>query len=479
MESYTPDFFEDQYDGKKTALTRKISPKIYLAAIFLFATVFFICLGISIGRLTNPATPQKLNAEQSAMLYEVLDEKFPSRNKILQTLPYRTIPAELEINAESAIIIDQETGNILFEKNADMEIPPASMTKLVEMYVVYEAVKNNEVSLDDTVPLPPQSWSKNLPSDASRMFIDEGQSVTLRELLLGLAIASGNDASIAVANYVCKDMDSFVERMNEVVKNLGLKKTHFVESSGYSEKNITTAREFAAFCRVYLRDYPESLDDYHSQKLLAYPLERNLPSDQKYKGNSDAIIQYNTNKLLGVLEGCDGLKTGYIDESGYNIALTACRGSRRFVSITMKGPGTGSAQGNKFRVLDGTTLMKFAFSKFAPYIPGNNEHTFTIGCTGSKEKSIKAIPAYDEKFSVPFIDGGSPEESAERIQVTASVPSFLYGTIECGQEIGMLSYTLDGKLLRTIPLVADRNSQRKSFPGRLWGFIVYKTALLF
>ena len=92
------------------------------------------------------------------------------------------------------------------------------MTKLVEMYVVFEAVKNEEVSLDDVVPLPPQCWAKNLPSDASIMFLGEGQVVTLRELLLGLAIASGNDASIAVANYVCKDMETFVARMNSVVK---------------------------------------------------------------------------------------------------------------------------------------------------------------------------------------------------------------------------------------------------------------------
>ena len=93
--------------------------------------------------------------------------------------------------------------------------------------------------------------------------------------------------------------------MNKVISDLGLKKTHFVESSGYSEKNITTAREFAAFCRKYIEKFPESIKDYHSQKVLRYPLEKNLPKEQKDQGDSQAVIQYNTNKLLGLLDGCD------------------------------------------------------------------------------------------------------------------------------------------------------------------------------
>ncbi|MDO4505700.1 MAG: D-alanyl-D-alanine carboxypeptidase family protein [Spirochaetales bacterium] len=477
MENYTPDYFSDDYEepqGRKN-LRSLLLPILALA--FLFLTVFTICLGVSVHRLINPKSPAALSDTQKSELDEVLSQNF--YEPIVRSLPYKTIPANLTVNAESAILIDQDTGNVLFEKNADMLIPPASMTKLVEMYVVYEAVRNGEVSLDDVVPLPPESWAKNLPSDASIMFLGEGQKVTLRELLLGLAIASGNDASIAVANYVCKDMDSFVERMNRVIRDLGLKRTHFVESSGYSEKNITTAREFASFCRIYLRDFPEAIDNYHSQKVLMYPLEKNLPLDQKEKGDSEAVIQYNTNKLLGTLDGCDGLKTGFIYESGYNLALTAQRGRRRFISVTMKGPGTGSVQGNKYRVLDGTELMEFAFSKFASYIPEGEGHSFVVGCSGSSEKSIRLVPAENESFSVPFIAGTSPEDAASKIHVTANIPNYLYGRIECGQELGTITYSLEGKNLRTISLVADRKSQRKNIFGRLWGKITYRTAGLF
>lgn len=476
MEDYSPDFFSTDTSEQTEKKTYKVT-LLWIAVIFLCLIVFIVSLGISVHQLKNPASPQNLTDAQASELNEFISANYP--DSIVKKLPYNTVPANLNINASSAIIIDQETGNILFEKNADAEIPPASMTKLVEMYVVFEAVKNGEVSLDDVVPLPPQCWAKNLPSDASIMFLGEGQVVTLRELLLGLAIASGNDASIAVANYVCKDMETFVARMNSVVKKLGLKKTHFVESSGYSEKNITTAKEFVSFCRIYIRDFPEAINNFHSQKILAYPLEKNLPLPQKDKGDSDAVIQYNTNKLLGILDGCDGLKTGFIYESGFNIALTAQRGKRRFVSITMKGPGIGSVQGNKYRVQDGTTLMEFAFGKFAPYIPEENEHTFIIGCTGSTEKSIKLIPAEDEKFSVPFIAGSSPEDAAAKIHVTANIPAYLYGQIKCGQELGTLTYSLEGKTLRTIPLIADRKCQRQNFFGSAWGKIVYKFAGLF
>lgn len=476
MEKFDPDFFITK-EEKENKTYKKKNILITICIFFSIFILLTISAGISTHNLINPKNPAPLNNIQTDELKKILAKNFPE--EIIKPLPYTTIPAKLKINAESAILIDQESGNILFEKNADVEIPPASMTKLVEMYVVFQAIKNGEVSLDDIVPLPPQSLAKNLPSDASIMFLEEGQKVTLKELLLGLAIASGNDASIAVANYLCKDMESFVQRMNDTVKSLGLKKTHFVESSGYSEKNITTAREFALFCRIYIKDFPEAIDNFHSQKVLMYPMEKNLPLDQKYQGDSKAIIQYNTNKLLGTLNGCDGLKTGFIYESGYNLALTAQRGKRRFLSVTMKGPGNGTAQGNKFRVLDGTTLMEFAFNKFACYIPNNEDNSFIIGCAGSLEKSIKLIPALDEKFSIPFIAGNSPEDAASKIQVTANIPSYIYGEIECGQELGSIIYSLEGQTLRTIPLIADRKSQRVNILGRMWGKVILFLARLF
>lgn len=472
METYTPDFFNSTDENKNTG--RKRNKKIVILSIFSVLFVLLAAQAFSVYRLLNPKEPLPLSLEQQNILEQALNKKYPERTAIVSELPFQYVPADLFVNAESAVVVDFATGNILFEKNADVQIPPASMTKLVEMYVVFEAVENKEISLDDIVPLPPESWARNLPSDASIMFLDEGQKVTLRELLLGLSVASGNDASIAVAKYVCGNIDSFVERMNQTVKKMGLVKTSFVESSGYSEKNVTTAKEFSAFCRKYIERFPFAIREFHSQKILRYPLAKNLPPESaRINGDSQAVIQYNTNKLLGVLDGCDGLKTGFIYESGFNIALTAERNGVRYISVTMKGPGSGTAQGNIYRVKDGTNLMEYAFSKFSPYI-AKQPHTFYIGVAGSSLKSVRLVPAGSENFSVPFISGASPKDAARKIHVTANIPKCIFGEFDEGEQFGTLSYSLDGRVLNTVPLVADRKSERVNFFARAWGAAAYK-----
>ena len=229
METYTSDFFNNIDENKNINSNKKKKKRIIIFSVLSVVFIVAVVQAVSVYKLLNPKNPEPLSLEQQAFLEQSLDKKYPERTDIVSELPFQYVPADLFVNAESAIVVDFATGNILFEKNADVQIPPASMTKLVEMYVVFEAVENGEISLDDVVPLPPESWARNLPSDASIMFLDERQKVTLRELLLGLAIASGNDASIAVAKYVCGNMDSFVERMNQTGKKMGLVRTECVE----------------------------------------------------------------------------------------------------------------------------------------------------------------------------------------------------------------------------------------------------------
>ena len=454
---------------KKTSL---ISEGISLLFILALAGAF----SASVANALNPVHPAELTDSQKNSLSIKLDELYPERTALLTSLPYSTTAAKLNIAAESAIIIDTETGSILYEKNADKEIPPASMTKLVEMYVVLEACENGKISLDDVVPLPPQSWSVNLPSDASRMFLGEGQIVTLKELLLGLSIASGNDASIAVASYVCGSMDSFVEQMNSVISSLGLTHTHFVESSGYSELNVTTAREFAAFSRSYIKRFPYALKEFHSQKMISYPEKKNLPEWQRDSEEISPVVQYNTNKLLGKLPGCDGLKTGFINESGYNLALTAVRYGNRFLSVTMGGPGNGTLEGNKYRNADGTELMEYAFSTFADYhAPENRKHIFAVSVEGSREKTVNLIPAMNEPFTVPFIAGGSPGGAAASVTARAYIPSVMYGDIMAGDKCGTITYSIGDTVLRTLPLVCDRDTGKGNIFECLWGKAVYET----
>ncbi|MBO4403971.1 MAG: D-alanyl-D-alanine carboxypeptidase [Treponema sp.] len=452
---------EKKTDGrKKIKKFLLLIPAAFLCIFFIFAGEFY-----SIKKRTeNPQTPQKLSTEEQEELVQLLDRYYPQRNALLKKADY-TLPSFTdEVAAQSAVLADFKTGTILYSKNPDLLIPPASMTKLVEMYVILEETEKGNISLDSIVPLPPECWAVNMPRDASLMFLAEGQKVTLKELLLGLAVASGNDASIAAADFVAGNMDEFVYRMNSVIRKLGLKETHFVESSGYSEENITTAQEFTSFARVYLQKFPFSIKDFHSQKMIAYPQEKNLPDYQKDSSKSQPVVQYNTNKLLNELEGCDGLKTGFITESGYNLALTAERNGRRLISVTMGGPGKGSAEGNFYRIKDGKALMEYGFSNFYNYVQ-QEDHVYTVPVPASPVQEVNLIPAFKEEFVFPV-------SARENLTIEKNIPYLIEGSVIKGEAYGSIIYKSGGKLLKEVPLVSDRNAEEKGIFRKAAAFIL-------
>ena len=264
--------------------------------------------------------------------------------------------------------------------------------------------------------------------------------------------------------------------MNEECAALGLSHTHFVEPSGYDENNLTTARELATFCREYIRRFPQSVEEFHSAPSIKYPLEKNLPSWQKAKGDSTAIYQKNTNPLLGVMEGCDGIKTGFIYESRYNLALTAKRNGVRFISITMKGTGVGSKQGNAGRVHDGTEMMEWAFSSFADFNPsGDLPEFYAIPSLASKNKGgkfVRLVPAWSEAITVPHISGATALEDAQSVKATVNIPRFIFGEVEAGKQYGQIQYKLGDIVLETVPLVADRNCAKSGVFGQIVGTLV-------
>ena len=458
------------------AIFMRMSPfgkKFVLALLGLFILAILVCAFLAYSAtFTNPENVKPLSDEGLLSLNEKLDSSYPEqRTAILKELPYSVTKANLDVWAGSAILIDASNGCVLFEKNADKVIPPASIAKLFVMYIVFKEVEAGRFSLDDVVPLPERSWAINMPSDASLMFLGQGQIVTLRELLKGLAVASGNDAALAVAAYISGSTKAFVERMNEECAALGLKHTHFVEPSGYDEHNVTTARELAAFCCEYIRRFPQSVEEFHSAPSIKYPLEKNLPSWQKAKGDSSAIYQKNTNPLLGVMEGCDGIKTGFIYESRYNLALTAKRNGVRYISVTMMGTGVGSKQGNAGRVHDGTEMMEWAFSSFADFAPESSLPEFyPVAALGSKNTNgafVKLIPAWKNTITVPHINGESALADAQSVKAKVSIPKFIYGGVEAGKAYGQIQYKLGDVVLETVPLVADRSYEQAGLFGRI------------
>ncbi|EPR42130.1 peptidase S11 D-alanyl-D-alanine carboxypeptidase 1 [Desulfovibrio sp. X2] len=234
----------------------------------------------------------------------------------LSPLPSAASPhQQREIQARSAIIMDFNTGKVLFEQNADQKIPPASLTKVMSMYLVFDAIKQGRVSLGDVITVSGDAAR----TGGSRMHLKTNEKVTLRDILRGMAVSSGNDASTAAAEHVAGDVSDFVAAMNAKAAAIGMHETHFVNPTGLpAPGHITSARDMMILAQHYLRAYPQALE-YHSQKTLVH----------------NRIQTRNHNPLLESCPGADGLKSGWVCASGYNLITTAKRGNTRLIGVIL------------------------------------------------------------------------------------------------------------------------------------------------
>ena len=365
------------------------------------------------------------------------------------------VEAAPEIGSRAAVVVDAETGTVVFAKNAFDEIPPASLTKLMTMHLVMNGINEGRMSLDDIVPLGEESWALNQPPRSSLMFLAAGQTVTLREIMLGMAIPSGNDAAVAAALYLAPSVEDFAMIMNREARRMGLVKTRFVEPSGISEDNMTTAAEFAAFCMEYIRLHPYSLSEFHSVREFAYPKSMNMP--EALRNRPRTIVQPNRNNLLGVFPGVDGIKTGYIDESGYNIALTAQQKDTRFIAVIL------GAEGSRIRDRDGQTLLSWAFANFKtvrPEIPPLEKVKLWKG----REKQVSLRLAESSAFT-------SPLDRAASLRYAIKINEPLVAPLPASYSVGWLFLADDEGELRRIQLVTAEEYQQGNIFKRIWDSI--------
>jgi D-alanyl-D-alanine carboxypeptidase (penicillin-binding protein 5/6) len=367
------------------------------------------------------------------------------------------------------VLLDAETGALLYAKNPDETIPPASLTKLMTIHVALKAAAAENASLDETVELPRQSWAINQPPRSSLMYLAAGQRVTIRELILGLAVPSGNDAAVAIALRFAPSVEAFAGKMNEEARLLGLAKTNFVEPSGISEYNFTTAREFALFCREYIRMHPETLAEFHSAPEFAYPQPENVA--ERYRANPGTIVQRNHNRLLdgelngrgntNAVKGVDGLKTGYIDEAGYNIALTAARDGTRLIAVILGAPA--SYGGERIRDEDGRNLLNWGFDNFRtlrPVLPGPEPLRVWKG----KTDYVNRVPGETLYFTVRADRGAG-------LRLAAEYTEPLVAPLPPGSRVGTLVISDNLGELRRVPLVSTENVEQGGFFKRFFDSI--------
>jgi len=360
-------------------------------------------------------------------------------------------PSPPDLSCRSAVLIDTESGALLFHKNRDEQIPPASMTKLMSLHLAYRAIEEGRLRKNQLIPIGRESSCKSSPPHSSLMFLEEGQRVTLLELMIGCAIPSGNDAATALAVAVSGSVDRFVAAMNREAAALGMTSTHFVEPSGYDEGNVTSAWDFARFCLVYIREHPEAIDELHALSQFTYPKASNIP-----EGGRSAlgpITQTNHNNLVGRLEGVDGLKTGFIEESGYNIAVTASRNGRRLLAVLMGGPGETTGEGNLQRALDAAALLSYGFYRFATFVPEPPSLDSVRVYGGAKKNLIPVIP------TIPPITVPLEEVPGLRWQQIYAWP--VLAPLSAGDQVGeIVLVTNGGTRVSTAPLVCAEDIPR-------------------
>lgn len=247
-------------------------------------------------------------------------------------------PSPPAIDAGAHILMDYHSGRVLAESNADKRMEPASLTKLMTVYVVFSELKEGNIQLDDLVRVSEKAWR----TSGSRMFVEVDKQVSVEELLKGIIIQSGNDASVALAEFVAGDEVAFSQLMNHHAQALGMRSTNFVNATGLPDPNeYTTARDLSLLARALIRNFPKYYE-WHSVRKYDY----------------NGITQYNRNKLLWRDNSVDGLKTGHTNSAGYCLVASAKRDGMRLISVVL------GAQSEKSRAQDSQALLNYGFRFF-------------------------------------------------------------------------------------------------------------------
>lgn len=352
----------------------------------------------------------------------------------------------------SAILVEAMTGQVLYEQNADQTLPTASTAKIMTMRLAFRAIDQGKLSLDQEVYAPPE-LIRSLPWDSSLMYINPGDKVKVRDLLYGMAVDSGNDAAVVLANAVAGSVPAFVDQMNTEAAALGLTNTHFVDPHGYSAQTKASARDLVKLAQAYLRDAPESLE-YHSAKSFTYGKDVNT---------GESIIQYNHNYLLWDYAGADGLKTGYTDSSNYNLIATAQRNGVRVIGVVMGVPlRVGNLRGMSYRDQVMTTLLDRGFAMVTPMV-------VPLSVTGSTVTTFKGAESHVAVGPVGSVV--VPQVRGKEMPVTARVElsrTYLVAPVAKGQQVGTLVLLLGGKEYARLKLVTAEAVARGGFFRVAW-----------
>lgn len=345
------------------------------------------------------------------------------------------IPAAPQIGSESYLLIDAVTGRVLASENESMRLPPASLTKIMTSYIIADEIEAGRITLDDRVPISVKAWRM----EGSRMFIREGTEVSVSDLLRGIIIQSGNDASVAMAEYIAGDEDAFAGLMNQTAQALGMNNTHFMNATGLpDEMHYTTAEDLAKLTQSLIARFPQHYKVY-SEKYFSY----------------NDIRQANRNSLLWRDDAVDGVKTGHTQAAGYCLVASAEKDETRLISVVM---GTRDEQA---RASESQKLLNYGFRYY---------ETVNLYPVGASLKRVRVWSGLHETLEVGLGEAvvlTIPKGARDLLKAEIGLEGLIEAPVMAGQPLGSLVLSLDDEVLVERPVVALNAVQEAGFISSL------------
>ncbi|RDV26129.1 D-alanyl-D-alanine carboxypeptidase [Alteromonas aestuariivivens] len=362
----------------------------------------------------------------------------------VQAVSAVVIPPAPSVAAKGFVLMDHQTGHVIAEQNADMQLAPASLTKIMTVYVIGKELLAGNISMDDEVTVSENAWAKKFP-DSSKMFIEVGTKVSVHDLLRGIVVQSGNDACVAMAEHIAGSESAFASMMNAHAAELGMNASNFVNSHGlHDPDHYTSPRDMAILSKALINETPQMYKIY-SEKEFTY----------------NGIKQYNRNSLLWDQSmNVDGIKTGHTSDAGYSLITSAEQGGMRLISVVM---GTDSERARK---VENKKLLRYGFRFYetvTPYKAGESfvAHRIYMGDRETVDLGINQ--------STPIT---IPRGQTENLQANFELNDKLEAPLAKGQVVGTLYIQLDGEDVAQYPLVTLQEVNEGGFFSRMKDYIM-------
>ena len=350
------------------------------------------------------------------------------------------IPAPPSLAASAYVLMDANTGKVIISQNADQSLPPASLTKLMTSYIADYEIAQGNISKEDRVLVSERAWR----TQGSRMFIREGTRVKVEDLLKGIIIQSGNDASVAMAEHIAGSEDAFADLMNQHARQLGMNNSQFQNATGLpSEGHFTTASDLALLARAIIRDFPDEYPIY-AEKYFTY----------------NKIRQPNRNKLLWRDNRVDGLKTGHTEEAGYCLVASAKDKGMRLISVVL---GTRSEEA---RAQESQKLLSYGFRFY------ESADLYKAGEVLNEAKVWSGISDQLKLGTAEPVSVTIPRGQSQALSVTLDLDKVIQAPVAAGASYGTLNIALGNEVLKQVPVVALESVEPAGLLKRIWHSIV-------